>query len=358
MNIAFRVDSSLEIGSGHVMRCLTLAKSLQKVANVQFICRNKPGNLIPRIEANGFIVSSLEEVQTVSKRNKRQEFDWLGVDQSRDADECTQLLSEKEFDWVVVDHYGINKVWHQQIRDHTKKLLVIDDLADREYSCDLLLDQNYYPGAKNRYTGLVSRECKLLLGPQYALLREEFANYSGKQETEKGSVDTLLVYFGGSDLGNNTLKALQGIQTSKCKDAKVNVIISPQSPYKQEILNFASAMENVNCFDFIENIAEVMRHSDLYIGSAGTTTWERCCTGLPSMVLAIAENQIKPMEAMQEAGLTFYLGDADGVSSADIADQLNDLLAKPQSLSSMRQKNLKLVDGQGVSRCASEILTS
>ena len=75
------------------------------------------------------------------------------------------------------------------------------------------------------------------------------------------------------------------------------------------------------------------------------------------MVLAIAENQIKPMEAMQEAGLTFYLGDADSVSSADIADQLNDSLRKPQSLSSMRQKNLKLVDGQGVSRCASEILT-
>ena len=121
-------------------------------------------------------------------------------------------------------------------------------------------------------------------------------------------------------------------------------------------MNFSSSMKNIVCFDFVENMAEMMCNSDLYIGSAGTTTWERCCMGLPSIVIGVAENQIEPMEAMELAGMTFFLGSEENVRRAHISALLDNTLNNPSVLSKMRKKNLELVDGYGASRCVSEML--
>ena len=353
MNTVFRVDSSIQIGAGHVMRCLTLAKELKKKSTVQFICRNRKGNLINKIESEGFKVFMLSEAAAKDDMDEFSGIDWLGTSQENDAFECINILKKIKPDWLIVDHYGIDNYWHERLNKFSKKLLVIDDLANRQYNCDILLDQNFYQDTNARYKNLVLNKCKLLLGPKYALLREEFL--TKYPYSRNAGVNRILVYFGGSDIKNNTLKSLEGIQLSKA-DVHVDVIIGPDSPYKDEIREFSSSMKNTICFDFVENMAEMMNNSDLYIGSAGTTTWERSCVGLPSIVIGVAENQIKPMEAMRQAGMAFFLGSEENVTSGNISKLLNSILDNPSVLEKMRKKNLELVDGYGASRCVSEML--
>ena len=354
MNIVFRVDSSIQIGTGHAMRCLTLAKELRKKANVQFICRKHKGSLVKQIKSKGFVVYELNDAVLKKNANELSIVDWLGTTQKQDVQDCAPILEKIKPDWVIVDHYGIDKFWQNNLKKYYNKLLVIDDLANREHNCDLLLDQNFYKDKNLRYKKLVPSKCKTLLGPRYALLREEFLTTSSNLR-DKG-LNKILVYFGGSDIKNNTLKVLQAIKFCKQANISVDVVIGPDSPYKKDVLNFSLSMKNTICFDFVENMAEMMSNSDLYIGSAGTTTWERCCMGLPSIVIGIAENQIQPMKAMELAGMTFFLGSEESVNSADISMALDNILETPSVLVEMCKKNLELVDGYGASRCVSEII--
>ena len=354
MNIVFRVDSSIQIGAGHVMRCLTLAIELKKKANVQFICRKRKGSLVQKIKSKGFTVFELDEVVLKKDIYDSLIVDWLGTTQEQDIQDCIPILRKIKPDWLIVDHYGVDKYWEDNLKKYYKKLLVIDDLANREHNCDLLLDQNFYQDKKVRYERLNLKKCKMLLGPSYALLRKEFLSTPSNLR-DKG-LNKILVYFGGSDIKNNTLKALQAIKLCKQANLSVDVVIGPDSPYKRDVLNFSLSMKNTVCFEFVENMAKMMSDSDLFIGSAGTTTWERCCMGLPSIVIGIAENQIRPMEAMEWAGMTFFLGSEESVNSTDISRALDDIIETPSVLLEMCKKNLELVDGHGASRCASEIL--
>ena len=352
MNIVFRVDSSTQIGTGHAMRCLTLAKELKKNFNVQFICRDREGCLIGKIQSEGFKTYVLPKVDEKSFFSN---LGWLGTTEEIDASESARILKKIKPDWLIIDHYGIGKNWHKSLSQFAKKILVIDDLANRQYQCDILLDQNFYNDSNKRYNNLVSHNCMLLLGPKYALLREEFKNRSF--QSFKSDINQIMIYFGGSDLRNNTLKALQGIQLSQIQDVKVNVITNPGSPYLNKIKKFSSKYNNIICFDFVDNMAEMMENSDLYIGSAGTTTWERCCMGLPSIVIGVAENQMEPMEAMKKAEMTFFLGSDKSVTNSQISDLLNTIFNDTSVLKKMRKKNLKLVDGLGASRCVSAMLS-
>jgi UDP-2,4-diacetamido-2,4,6-trideoxy-beta-L-altropyranose hydrolase len=354
MNIIFRVDSSIQIGSGHVMRCLTLANEIRKKASVKFICRVRKGHLIKKIEAEGFEVLKLSGEAIRYDINEFSPVDWLGVSQEQDSEECKNILKKNQPDWLIVDNYGIDIIWHKRAQKFSKKLLVIDDLANRHYSCDLLLDQNFYQDKNIRYKGLVQNNCKLLLGPKYALLRKEFLKRS--HDIDNKCINRILVYFGGSDIKNNTLKVLRGIQSSKHENLFINVIIGPDCPHRNDILQYCLYKKNIECFNFVNNMAEIMNNSDLYIGSAGTTTWERCCMGLPSIVIGIAENQIKPMKAMELAGMTFFLGSEENVNSSSISILLDKILENPSVLKKMQKKNLELVDGYGASRCVSQML--
>ena len=356
MNIVFRVDSSYSIGTGHVMRCLTLAKELKKNSNIQFICRNRSGNLINKIESEGYKVLQLNSKEPRHKISLSKKIDWLGTSQEQEILDSKKVLKEIKPDWLIVDHYGIGSHWHEEMYKFSKKLLVIDDLANRHYNCDLLLDQNYYEDTFSRYKNLVQSKCKLLLGPKYALLRKEFSIKSPSWRNI--DINRILVYFGGLDIKDNILKTLKGIEGCKRNNINVDVIVGQNSLFNEEIINLSSNIKNIKIYDFVDNIGEMMRNSDLYIGSAGTTTWERSCAGLPSIVISVAENQVEPMKELKKAGISFFLGSHEKVNSQDILKQLNKIIDNPSVLEKMRQKNLDLVDGYGVSRCVSEILVN
>lgn len=338
MQVLIRTDASVAIGSGHVMRCLTLAAALRaRDAQVQFMCRELPGNLCERIEESGFAVLRLPAPG-------------IGVDWQTDARECTGLLArQRRADWLLVDHYALDQRWEEALRPCFERIMAIDDLADRAHDCDLLLDQNYYMDQQGRYGALVPAACGLLLGPAHALLRPQFAAARTALGPRDGSVARVLVFFGASDLGNDTLKALQAIAEAAPALA-VDAVVGVNNPHRDALRAAAAGMADVHCHDFAD-MAELMTAADLYIGAAGTTTWERCCLGLPSLVLGIGASQLGAIADLHRAGATQVLGASDAVSAGALAEALRQALRAPARLASYSAASMAMVDGRGAERC-------
>jgi UDP-2,4-diacetamido-2,4,6-trideoxy-beta-L-altropyranose hydrolase len=321
MNIAIRVDSSLEIGTGHVMRTLTLAKALQKKgANVLFISRLHDGNIVEIVENSGFEVFKLSKPKIENEEflDSLPHSQWLGCSQEEDAKECELILKVFRPDWLIVDHYAIDKFWQEKLKPFFNKLMIIDDLGDREHVCDLLLDQNY-GATRDKYINLVPEHCQLLLGAKFLLLREEFLqwrNYSLKRRKSSFKLSHILVTLGGVDPDNYTSKVLQELsKVSFSSEVEVTVVLGKTAPHLKLIRQQASQMSvKTNLKINVSNMAEIMANSDLAIGAAGSTTWERCCLGLPSIQVVIANNQQLIAEALDELGAVKFLREIEQLS--------------------------------------------
>lgn len=317
MNIVFRVDASTAIGSGHVMRCLTLAKRYRREGHsVSFVMRVLPSNHVSYAEGEGFPVHSLPYVR--EEKPLTGYLAWLTVSQERDAAETAEVLRVcGQIDRLVIDHYALDTVWENICRPLVHEIMVIDDLANRRHDCDILLDQNFYENASARYMGLVPDHCRLLLGPQHALLRDEF--YEIKPRRRDGSLRNILVFYGGSDLTDETTKALCALQSLDLSDTEIHVVVGAGNPQKERVRQFCAGMENTHCHEQVENMADLMNAADLALGAGGTTTWERLALGLPSIVTAIADNQVEICENCAREELISYLGCAEEVDADDIA---------------------------------------
>ncbi len=351
MSVIFRVDASLLIGSGHVMRCLTLADELrQRGTDVEFVCREHPGNMIGFIEAKGFPVARLPkpEVEYAAKPGDLAHAGWLGVAWQLDASNTLNAVGETDPQWLIVDHYAIDCRWEAVLRPHVGKIMVIDDLADRRHDCNLLLDQNLYPGMETRYDALVPRSCEKLLGPKYALLRPEFAAARKKLRRRDGKVRRVLVFFGGVDSTNETEKTMHVLAGIAVRQFEVDVVVGGANPHKEQIQTFCERNAGFSYHCQIDNMAELMAKADLAIGAGGATTWERCTLGLPALVVSVAENQIDIADSAEEAGVLRYSGESSEITMESLSHEIATML-HPSELLEMSQKALKLVDGNGTS---------
>lgn len=352
--IAFRVDASNHIGTGHFMRCLTLADELKKHgAQIRFISRNLPTHLIDMLTENGmeYLPLSLDDAKEAA--DELAHASWLGTSQAQDAQATLQTLADQTWDWIVVDHYALDKRWESAVRGSCKKLMVIDDLADRQHDCDVLLDQNYYADMQTRYVSKVPTHCQLLLGPRYALLREEFRTLREKVKVRVGDVRKILVFFGGVDADNYTSLAMQALVELNSKQ-QVDVVIGSQHPNREQIQQ-ACINHGFICHVQTTRMAELMAEADLAIGAGGSASWERCCLGLPALLVAVSGNQIDIAKSLDSIGACYYLGEKDAVNSSSIQHSFNELLVAPDQVLFISQQAFSLVDGLGVNR-ASEAL--
>lgn len=355
--IVFRTDASLEMGSGHVIRCLTLAETLRSSgANVQFACRDHPYNLNDIIYKKGFKIHVLPAVNCRENRNlsidqnveEAEDYNhWLNVIQHQDAEEMLDVLAGIKPEWLIVDHYGLDIDWETRLRPHVHKLMVIDDIANRQHNCDLLLDQNYFRESANRYEGKVPPTCTLLLGPQYALLRPEFAEIRKNLHDRTGEIKSVFVFFGGTDLNNLTGRALTALSIPELEHLEVYVVLGKTNPNLTSIEKQVALRPNTHLSVQIENVGELMAEADIALGAGGTTTWERLCLGLPSIVVVLSENQKFFSEALHEAGLQICLGNANEVSVIDLKNALLKQLKSVESNRRLSEKCLKIVDGKG-----------
>ena len=296
MKVIFRVDASLQMGTGHVMRCLTLAQVLKENgANVEFICRKHEGNLIDKIRSSGFNVHELGLFEETEVDTSLAHSHWLGATQQQDADDCIDIFKAKKVDWLIVDHYALDEQWQKRLKPYYEKLMVIDDLADRKHQCDILLDQTFGRQQED-YSALTSKDCQLLLGSQYALLRPEFAKWRpySLERRSHSEFKQLLINMGGVDVNNVTENVLDELKLCNLpNDMNITVVMGGSAPHLESVKSKAITLPyKTEVKVDVGNMAEVMANSDIAIGAAGATTWERCCLGLPTIQFVIAKNQL------------------------------------------------------------------
>jgi UDP-2,4-diacetamido-2,4,6-trideoxy-beta-L-altropyranose hydrolase len=321
MKIAFRTDASLQIGSGHVMRCLTLADALrERGANCHFISREHPGHLADAIRRRGFTLTALPAVSTPPHSNppggiaptlQLEHAAWLGCVWQTDADQTIPILATMQPDWLIVDHYALDQQWEKVLKPYYKKLIVIDDLADRSHSCDLLLDQNLGRQPQD-YANLIPTHCKLLTGTGYALLRPEFAvlrAYSLQRREQAPKLKKLLITMGGVDMTNATGQVLEALQNCALPaDCHITVVMGLVAPWLQKVRELAAQMPwPTDVLVDVNDMAQRMADSDLAIGAAGSTSWERCCLGLPTLMVVLADNQRFIASGLECAGAAIPL---------------------------------------------------
>ena len=363
--ILVRCDASLSIGSGHVTRCRTLARTLQqRSAEIVFLCRRQPGDLIALLEKEFRVLTLPEQALSLCEGLEGRELyaAWLGCSQAQDAEDCLTVLSSTGLhcaDWLLVDHYGLGAIWQSQVQvgldsDVPCRLLVIDDLADRPHQADLLLDQNFFGSdTDQRYKGLVPAHCRQLLGPHYALLGPEYAQLQ-PLVSMRTELSRVLVFFGGVDPDNLTARALEALTHKDLEHLAVDVVLGRQSPHRNGVEALAAQRPFTRMHTTLPSLAGLIARADLGIGAGGATTWERACLKLPSLVVTIAANQTPFAAALHQAAHLQLLGDAATVSVEQIRSVLLARIA--DSVQHHRDAGGDLTDGFGASRLALAML--
>lgn len=342
MKVIIRADASTVIGSGHVMRCLTLGRRLQKEqgAEVVFVMRDLSGNLMNLAEREGFCVLALPGTEKYTLLDGYEQ--WLTVPVEQDAKE-TLALVQKHFctvDRIVVDNYALDYRWESLLRSVAKEIMVIDDLANRKHDCDILLDQNFYLDMDSRYQGLVPEHCRMFLGPEHALLREEFYEARKNLRQRDGQIRNILVFYGGSDLTDETSKAVQALLLlyEEYEAFSVDVITGQSNPHREKVAALCSRYDFINYYCQVENMAEFMNKADLMLGAGGSTTWERLFLQLPAIVTAVAENQVHVCEDCSAAGIIEYLGTAENVTIQMLVKAVKNKICKYSGLGTTKYR--------------------
>lgn len=354
MRVVFRTDSSLEIGTGHVMRCLTLADVLrERGAHCSFVCRELKGNLIDLIEQRGFSVASLQDPATAGIElgvDAPFHAHWLEVDWQTDASQTYDAIDGAPVDWMVVDHYSLDARWEKQLRSSCKKILVIDDLADRTHDCNVLIDQNLGRETQD-YRGLLPNSTIVLIGPEYSILRPQFHEHRSRSLAKRPApaLRHILVLMGGSDSENYTGRVLEVLrQCPLPEDLRISIVMGKHAPFLEDVRAKASLMQvSTEILVGVAEMAALMSSVDLAIGAAGGTSWERCVLGVPSLVFVVAANQEEGAKALASVGAAKVFYDLKELASDACFGDIDSLLTE---LAQMSSAAARVTDGMGVYR--------
>lgn len=360
-SIAIRVDASRQIGGGHVMRCLTLARALTaRGARCAFVSRQMAGDLRSAVSEAGFALQALSSATTpfAGRSDDVIHAPWAEVTWEQDADETAIALREiygTGFDWLIYDHYAFDSRWVSAVRAQVPfdRVMAIDDIDDRPLGADVLLDQSRLPPFGPR------RHCAAadLIGPDFALLRPEFreqrkASLVRRSRPRQGRL-RVLVSTGMMDIEGASLTVIESLMPL---EAEVDVAVSARASSAAALRDAAARFERVQLHFDAPNMAELMVNADLAIGSAGATTWERLCLGLPSILLVLAENQKTIAEGLGRNKLSLVIGGLDSRTRSRLRAEASRLLADEAALQAMSFRCSDVCDGLGVDRVVSALL--
>jgi len=353
MNIAFRVDASAQSATGHIMRCVALADAFrERNVNVLFLSRHMPQHIRDLLTDRGYEFADLGSAPA-GPPDELPHAAWLGTTQAADAAASSRALSDRRWDWLIVDNYALDCRWESALRPAVQRIAAIDDIANRRHDCDVLLDQNFYADMNDRYIGKVPPHCQMLLGPRFALLRQEFRRLRESVGARSGSVKRVLIFFGGVDAGNYTGLAITALADSGLTGIRVDVVIGATHPARQPIESQCRRLG----FDLhvqTDRMAELMAQADMAVGAGGGAVWERCCLGLPSLAISAAGNQSRQIADAAGEGLV-YAPDAPGELAPFLARQIRALIENSTLRQMISRNGMRTVDGHGVSRIVSSL---
>lgn len=357
MRVLLRADGGLRIGTGHIMRCLALADELRtRGATCTFAMRAMRGHLIDEVRVRGHAVIAMRagdepgETDLTSWLNQQRQ----PAEQLADAQALLAVLPAGEhFDWAVTDHYALGATWQSAMRPHARRILAIDDLADRAHDCDVLLDQN--PQLPGRYDGK-AEGALLLVGPRHALLRPEFlaARSQLQRAATAGRALHALVSFGGADEQGVALDALAALTQSGFGAGQVTVVAGGRNPHLAA-LDTACKAQGWQCLASTHTMAALMAQADVAIGAGGTSMIERFAMALPCVVVLIADNQRPGGREAHRLGAASFVDVSEAERVPTITAALNALIAAPQALERMSQAAGALCYARGTERVAATL---
>lgn len=341
MHAVFRVDASAEIGTGHLRRCLTLADALRDRGVRSTLVMRRHDAFLDSAPVGGHERVVLPEAEPDAGS-------WLGTDWTIDADQTLAVLDGETVDFLVVDHYALDARWERALRGKARRMLVIDDLADRAHICDLLLDTT--PRDAGDYVGLVPASCEMLLGPRFALLRPEF-EARRSQCRPRRELRRILVSFGGSDqqdFTGQTVRALAGLGFA------LDVVMTSGAAHLANVERVATQEARCTIHVDCDDMATLMATADLAIGAGGTTSWERLCLGLPSLATVIADNQRAVVKSLRMSGAAIEIP-AGSEFEPRLVEAVQFLAGQPGQIAEMSERAAALVDGRGAARVAARL---
>lgn len=362
MKFAFRVDAASEIGLGHAMRCLALADAARKHGIAcHFLSARMPEHLVDRMQSNGHVFTQLPRIPDPAPHELPHlaHAQWITGSQRQDAAACREVMAQHPVDWIILDQYALSEPWQNALRETGASMAVIDDLADRKFDADLLVDPNPIHAQTNAYAGLVSRRTQMCLGGDFAILRPEFANQRPASATAREQVDdqalNLLVIFGGTDPNNATgrvLSTLAELPDILCRFARVDVVMGLGSTHLEAVrAGVAQLDRKAQLHVDLRDVAGLMARSDICIGAGGGVAWERCCLGLPSLLFQLASNQSEILAYLEKTGAGIRLND---LGAATLKETLG--MIDQNQLRQMSEAALRVVDGQGSDRIIARML--
>lgn len=349
--VIIRVDASLIIGAGHVMRCLVMAAELSNNGMTPlFVCRAHQGHMADKIKSCGYEISILPERSTnVEALNYAS---WLGADWEIDADETIEIINLKQANWVIVDHYGIEIRWEARVKRSTDaKIMIIDGLANRIHEGDILLDPSFSIHGEQRWSSQINKSCKLLVGPHYALLRKEFVSESEKIKKSENIAKRIFVSFGAMDIRNVTFKVLDVILNLELHDINIDVVVGPGNPHISNLINAYGKFKFVQIYVDPQNVAKLMVNADIGISAGGGMLMEQCYLQVPTIVISTAANQVGSALAMHEQGAIHYMGDIGNVTNEEIKNAIIELVKNPKLRRKMKKICKKIMSRPKKSVC-------
>ncbi|MBL77291.1 MAG: UDP-2,4-diacetamido-2,4,6-trideoxy-beta-L-altropyranose hydrolase [Chloroflexi bacterium] len=341
--IFIRVESGEDVGYGHIIRCMALANYLKIHFKIIFITSNSTGNLNSLIKKNNFRRISLMRLIPLSHSNI-----------INDAQQTIKIIKKfgNEKSLLLVDSYNLPIRWESLVKPYVRKLIVIDDLISRKHNCDLIIDQNLHTDMKKLYQNLIPNSCVKLFGPDYAILRKQFFIQRKHMKVRSLPIQKILISFGGSDKKDYTLSILNLIECLE-KIKKIYVVVGSASSNKDKIRYFCKNHSQFEYIEQTENMAKLMRNADLAIGSGGTTTWERCCLGLPSIIFVTSIDQKDIANAVSRYNCGINLGKLNKSSKLVLSKILSSFNKKEFEI--MSKNCMNLVDGKGAIRITNVI---
>lgn len=337
--LLIRADASASIGTGHIMRCLALAQAWQDAGGCAL-----------------FVAVSF--TPALKERLSSESFDLIPVSAEagslEDAQETIRIASSRQVKWIVVDGYHFEREYQQALKAAGFKVLFLDDYGhSKSYSADLVLNQNL--SASEKLYSDRGPQTQLLLGPKYALLRREFSNWVDWKRIVEPDCRQLLVLMGGSDPSNVTARALEALSRRNFDRLAVKVILGGSNPHISELKRCATASSvNIELLTDVYRLSDLMARADIAISAAGSTCWELCLLGVPSLFVDVADNQTANARELDRLRCAIHVGNGT-VTATDIANGLISLANSESIRRELSENSRRLVDGKGALRVLSAL---
>jgi len=309
-NIIVRVDGDGYIGTGHVYRCLNLVSYINN-SKITFICKNINEKLKELIqEKYSLILIEKNNMLNITKDKNT----WLNDSELTDSNKIINIIEKKSIDWVIIDHYGIGETWEKNIRPYVKKIFVIDDYI-KKHRCDVLL--NILLKNKLLYDKLLNNSCKILNGKEYIILNKDYLN---DFKINNNDLKTVNIFMGGSDKTNETIKIINKCNELNKKmnfDIKYDVIIGCGNKNKTDIIKLCDKLENFNYYFNVKKVKNIFLKSELSIGLAGNTIFEKCILQIPNLLICTDKIQRLLLDEYIDSGACIYMGNINEPSYLD-----------------------------------------